>query len=242
RQALQLWTETLHASPLTNADLEANRILHDALLADCPDCGWLSEESVDDAARLQRDRVWVVDPIDGTKEFIAGLPQFAVSVGLVVSGQPVAACVFNPAADELYTARRGGGTFLNGERVRTSERTELLGASCLASRTETQRGDWAPFETEFRLTTMGSIAYKLALVADGRHDITFTLTPKNEWDFCAGLLLVTEAGGRVSDRDGRPCRFNQARTRAASLLASNGPLHDPLLERLRHVPLTPDWQ
>ncbi|MBF0153037.1 MAG: 3'(2'),5'-bisphosphate nucleotidase CysQ [Magnetococcales bacterium] len=228
--------------PLTNADLEANRILQDLLLSGRPDWGWLSEESVDDASRLQRERVWVVDPIDGTKEFIAGLPQFAVSVGLVVAGQPVAACVYNPAADELYTARRGGGTYLNGKSVRTSGRDQLLGATCLASRSETQRGEWAPFETEFQLSIMGSIAYKLALVAAGRYDVTFTLTPKNEWDFCAGLLLVEEAGGRVTNRDGQPCRFNQVKTRAASLLASNGPLHDPLLERLCHVPLTPDWQ
>ncbi|MBF0135653.1 MAG: 3'(2'),5'-bisphosphate nucleotidase CysQ [Magnetococcus sp. DMHC-1] len=232
--------EKSHDNPLTKADLEANRILYDLLLAGRSDWGWLSEETVDDANRLQRERVWVVDPIDGTKEFIAGLPQFAVSIGLVIAGQPAAACVYNPAADELYTARRGTGTRLNGKIVQTSRRDQLSGASCLASRSETQRGEWAPFETEFRLTTMGSIAYKLALVAAGRYDITFTLTPKNEWDYCAGLLLVEEAGGKVTSLQGEPCRFNQVNTRTPSLLASNGPLQIPLLERLRGISLGPD--
>ncbi|MBF0322691.1 MAG: 3'(2'),5'-bisphosphate nucleotidase CysQ, partial [Magnetococcales bacterium] len=205
-------------NPLTNADLEANRILHDLLIAGRPDWGWLSEETVDDASRLQHERVWVVDPIDGTKEFIAGFPQFAVSIGLVVAGQPVAACIYNPASTELFTARRGAGACLNGKPVRTSDRDQLLGATCLASRSETQRGEWAPFETEFRLTTMGSIAYKLALVAAGRYDVTFTLSPKNEWDFCAGLLLVEEAGGRVTTREGGAFSFNQIKSRTNSLL------------------------
>lgn len=227
-------------NPLTKADLEADHLLHHRLLAAFPDYGWLSEETVDNPARLNKKRVWVVDPIDGTKEFIAGLPQFAISIGLVEEGEPIAACVYNPAAKELFLASRNGGATLNHHPIQTTSRTQLAKANCLASRSETKRGDWNGFKEAFTLTTMGSIAYKLSLIAAGRFDMTFTLTPKNEWDFCAGALLVAEAGGVVSHKDGTPCRYNRECSRVRSLLASNGPLHPPLLERLRDIPYGPD--
>lgn len=227
-------------NPLTLADLEANAILRQALLAAMPEAGWLSEESVDDDHRLTRSRVWVVDPMDGTKEFVMGIPQFAVSIGLVEEGLPVAACIYNPALDELFTARKGQGGHRNGVPLRVSDRTQLLGASCLASRSETGRGEWQGFQSELQLHTMGSIAYKLALLACGQYDLTFTLTPKNQWDFCAGLLLVEEAGGRVTDKEGAPFFFNGAAVRIRSLLATNGHLHESLLCRLQETPLSPD--
>ncbi|MBF0610959.1 MAG: 3'(2'),5'-bisphosphate nucleotidase CysQ [Magnetococcales bacterium] len=227
-------------NPLTLADLEANRILREALLAADPAAGWLSEESVDDAARLSCRRVWVVDPMDGTKEFVKGIPQFAVSIGLVEDGLPVGACIYNPALDEMFTAWRGEGGHCNGQPLRVSQRGALAGASCLASRSETGRGEWSDFQDRLQLHIMGSIAYKLALLASGRYDLTFTLTPKNQWDFCAGLLLVEEAGGRVTDKQGASFRFNGAEVRIQSLLATNGHLHSSLLELLRDTPLSPD--
>ncbi|MEO5363636.1 MAG: 3'(2'),5'-bisphosphate nucleotidase CysQ [Magnetococcus sp. DMHC-8] len=229
-------------NPLTKADMEADRLLRTQLLANRPSYGWLSEETTDDATRLACRRVWIVDPMDGTKEFIVGLPQFAVSIGLVEDGHPVAACIHNPASGELFSAILGGGTRLNGQPVRASRQAHLRGASCLASRSETRHGDWEAFRQELAITPMGSIAYKLALVAAGRFDLTFTLTPKNEWDFCAGTLLLQEAGGRVSDKDGQPCRFNQHNPRVRSMLASNGRLHDALLAYLEQAPLSPDRQ
>ncbi|MBF0295674.1 MAG: 3'(2'),5'-bisphosphate nucleotidase CysQ [Magnetococcales bacterium] len=231
-----------HNNPLTKADLEADALLKQRLLAHCPECGWLSEETVDDPVRLDRRQVWVVDPIDGTKEFITGLPQFAISVALVEEGVPMAACVYNPATGETFTALAGRGAWFNGHPMCTSARQHLTGASCLASRSETRRGDWAPFLSEWRLQTMGSIAYKLALVATGRYDMTFTLTPKNEWDFCAGDLLVREAGGMVTHKTGEPCRYNRPTPRVLSLLATNGPLHAQLLDRLKDIPYSPDRQ
>ncbi|MBF0621867.1 MAG: 3'(2'),5'-bisphosphate nucleotidase CysQ [Magnetococcales bacterium] len=227
-------------NPLTKADLEADRILHEILTQARPDYGWLSEETTDDASRLSKDRVWVVDPIDGTKEYIMGIPQFAVSVGLVENGLPIAAAVYNPAADELFSAARGQGITLNGKPIHTSSREELFGATCLASRSETKRGEWDQFKDELKVSTMGSIAYKLAVVACGRLDMTFTLTPKNEWDFCAGTLLVEEAGGQVTHKDGSPVSFNRTNPKVRSLLATNGPLHQPLLDRLVDVPLSID--
>lgn len=226
-------------NPLTQADLEVDRILNQHLLRAYPGDGWLSEETADAPGRLTRERVWVVDPIDGTKEFILGIPQFAISMALVEAGRPVVACVHNPALEETFTAVAGGGAFLNGHRLRVSERAQLLGASCLASRSETQRGEWTPFSHEFALTVMGSIAYKLACVAAGRYDLTFTLTPKSEWDICAGELLVLEAGGRMTNQAGQPFRYNQPSPRVRSVLASNGHLHAALQARLQSMPLAP---
>ncbi|MBF0161272.1 MAG: 3'(2'),5'-bisphosphate nucleotidase CysQ [Magnetococcales bacterium] len=232
-----------HNNPLTQADLAADQCLRQTLLGNRPDYGWLSEEGTDDpVARMERQRVWIVDPMDGTKEFISGLPQFAVSIGLVERGSPVAACIFNPATRELFSAVRGGGAFCNGQRLQTSRNASLQGARCLASRSETKRGEWRSFAQALHITPMGSIAYKLALVASGRYDLTFTLTPKNEWDYCAGTLLLQEAGGRVSHKEGQPCLFNQKDPKVLSVLASNGPLHEPLLLSLEQTPLSPDRQ
>uniref|UniRef100_UPI002A4E1BD5 inositol monophosphatase family protein n=1 Tax=Candidatus Magnetaquicoccus inordinatus TaxID=2496818 RepID=UPI002A4E1BD5 len=140
------------------------------------------------------------------------------------------------------TASRNGGAYLNGAAITTSKQNQLPGASCLASRSETQRGEWARFNQELAITPMGSIAYKLALVAAGRFDLTFTLTPKNEWDFCAGALLLQEAGGNISHKDGQPFSFNQRSPKVRSVLASNGFLHGALLRYLQATPLSPDRQ
>ncbi|MBF0462686.1 MAG: 3'(2'),5'-bisphosphate nucleotidase CysQ [Magnetococcales bacterium] len=229
-------------NPLTKADVEADQLLRQELLGHRPDYGWLSEETADDASRLSRQRVWIVDPMDGTKEFMRGIPRFAVSIGLVEAGRPIAACIHNPATHEFFSATLDGGARLNGQRIQVSPQDRLCGASCLASHSETKRGEWEPFKTTFHITPMGSIAYKLALVAAGRFDLTFTLTPKNEWDFCAGTLLLHEAGGRVSHKDGQPCRFNQKNTKVRSVLATNGRLHEALLALLEPTPLSPDRQ
>jgi myo-inositol-1(or 4)-monophosphatase len=229
-------------NPVTKADMEANLLLHDTLLAAHPHYGWLSEESADNPHRLQCQRVWIVDPMDGTKEFVKGLPQFAISIALVEAGQPIAACILNPATDELFTAARNCGAYLNGQALSTSPRQHLVGASCLASHSEAQRGEWTPFNQELLISQMGSIAYKLALVAAGRFDLSFTLTPKNEWDFCAGALLLQEAGGRISHKDGQAFCFNQHDPRVRSVLASNGHLHDALVRYLADTPLSPDRQ
>ncbi|MBF0193306.1 MAG: 3'(2'),5'-bisphosphate nucleotidase CysQ [Magnetococcales bacterium] len=227
-------------NPLTKADLEADSLLNKMLLDTRPEYGWLSEETTDNPTRMDKKRVWVVDPIDGTKEFIIGLPQFAVSIGLIEDGKPIAACVHNPATKETFLAVLGSGSSLNGQPIKTTPRSQLTGSTCLASRSETKRGDWDGFKSEFAITTMGSIAYKLALVAAGRYDISFTLTPKNEWDFCAGALLVTEAGGKITHKDGEECIYNKKNPLVRSLLASNGTLHPSLLQRLKDTPYGPD--
>src|SRR5690606_22078974 len=163
------------------------------LLDRLPTAGWLSEETADDPIRLERSYVWVVDPLDGTKEFVMGIPEFSVSVALVQDGQPILAVILNPATGDLFQAERGKGIWLNGWPVTVSSRRHVQGAKIDASRSEAKRGEFAPFEGMVSLNIVGSIAYKLARVAAGQADATWSRGPKNEWDICAGTLLVQEA-------------------------------------------------
>src|SRR5262245_58107917 len=216
-------------SPVTIADRDANQKIHDILQAAFPQYGWLSEETVDSSDRLSRQRVWLVDPLDGTKEFIDKIPEFGVSIALIENGQPVVAVVYNPIHDQLFWAVRGQGAWHEQRRLQVTQTSQLSAATILASRSETKRGEWKNFASQFRMQPMGSIAYKLAILASGDADATFTLTPKNEWDICAGVLLVEEAGGHVSHLDGRSLVFNQPQTLLQGLVASNRLLHSPLL-------------
>ncbi|HAT50624.1 MAG: 3'(2'),5'-bisphosphate nucleotidase CysQ [Nitrospirae bacterium] len=227
-------------NPLTKADIEANETIQHTLMTAFPDYGWLSEEDTAPNNRLEKQRVWIVDPLDGTQEFIRGIPEFAVSIALAEAGQTIAACVFNPPLEALFTAVAGRGSRKNGKPIQTSRTTRLVGAVCLASNSETKRGDWEPFKNEFTMISLGSIAYKLATLASGQADLTFTLTPKNEWDIAAGELLVREAHGQITDKDGNRITFNQPAAKLRSVLATNGQLHPALLKRLANVPLNRD--
>jgi myo-inositol-1(or 4)-monophosphatase len=194
--------------PVTAADEAADRVLREIL----PQAGegWLSEESVDDPVRLECDRVWVVDPIDGTREFIEGIPEWCISIGLLEAGEPVAGGIFNPATDELVLGSIEDGVTLNGEPVSVTEPALESRISVLASRSETRRGEWDRFEGErFDVRPCGSVAYKLGLVAAGLADATWTLVPKSEWDVVAGTALVRAAGGLVSLADGGMPGFNK---------------------------------
>ncbi len=219
-------------SPLTEADTRANQAIHRAIEAAFPADGWLSEESRDSPERLARRRVWIVDPLDGTKEFVKKIPELAVAIALVEDGEPVLGVTYNPIAEELFASARGEGATLNGKPIRVSPVADLAAATLLASRSENERGEWDRFQGRFGIALTGSVAYKLALVAAGRADATFTLTPKNEWDVCASIAILVGSGGRVTDLQGAPVRFNGKDTRLPGLVASNGLLHSALLQAL----------
>jgi len=212
-------------NPVTTADLEADRSLKRMLLDGAPGTGWLSEETADSPQRLTIAEVWVVDPIDGTKEFILGIPEFAISIGLAARGEIVAGIVYNPARNELFLAEKGAGARLNGDPIRVSDPPSLAGARLDASRSECRRGEFEAYAGAFQVREVGSIAYKLARVAAGVTDVTWSLGPKNEWDIAAGVLLVEEAGGRATAPDGEAFRFNQARTKVKGILATSLRLH-----------------
>jgi len=207
-------------NPVTTADLEANRIIREKIGACFPSDGWLSEEDQDNSRRLALSRVWVVDPIDGTKEFIEGVPQFAISIGFVVEGQPKVAVVFNPAKQRFYKAAAGQGAFLNDTPIHVTPRREIAGALLLVSRSEPQK-KFQVFVDSCEIKPVGSIAYRLAKVAGGAGDGTITFRTIHEWDICAGVLMVEEAGGRVVDGAGERLVFNRQLPKHRGVVAAN---------------------
>lgn len=198
-----------------------------------PGEGWLCEEDVDSEARLACDILWAVDPIDGTQEFVTGLPEWSISVGLVQQGQAIAGGVLNPVTHELVLGSLHEGTTYNGRAASVSPTADLGRAVVLASRQEHMRGAWARFDPRpFAIRPMGSVAYKLALVAAGLADATWTLCPKHEWDVAAGVALVISSGGRVQMPGNAPLRFNCARPLLPGLIATNAQLWSEVNELL----------
>ncbi len=217
--------------PVTEADIELDKVLREALLEEGE--GWLSEETVDSPERLNKKRVWIVDPIDGTREFVKGIDEWCISIGLVEDGKPIAGGICNPAADELFLGSIETGVTLNGKKVSTSKKKDLKGATVLASRSEVGRGEWDSFiDGTMEIIPTGSVAYKLARVAAGLDDITFTLVPKNEWDIAAGVALVIAAGGKLIEKEKAPLIFNRPKTLISGLIASGPNLFEPLLKKI----------
>jgi myo-inositol-1(or 4)-monophosphatase len=200
-------------NPVTTADNAADTRLKEILMVARPNYGWLSEETVDSPERLTKDRVWIVDPLDGTKEFIEGVPHFVVSVALVENGNPIVGVLYNPVTAETFTAAKGEGAELNGEEIQCATKDNVGNMVILNSRSETRRGLWAPYDGTFgELRAIGSVAYKLGLTAAGQADIFASLRPKNEWDICAGNCIINEAGGKLIDLKGNRVVFNREKT------------------------------
>jgi myo-inositol-1(or 4)-monophosphatase len=227
-------------NPVTQADLEADRTLKRLLHDPFPEYGWLSEETADSEARLHCQRVWIVDPLDGTKEFIQGVPEFCVAVALVEEGHPVLGVTYNPITHEMFWSARGMGCHLNAEPVRVTRTRALRRANVLASRSETARGEWEVFHGRLKVSPTGSVAYKLALVAAGKGDATFTRSPKSEWDIASGAALLAEAGGTMTDIHGTMIRFNQRHVKVAGMIADNTVLHEQLVKIAPHPERAPD--
>ena len=207
-------------SPVTNADLEINQILQHALLKAFPQDAWLSEESPDNPSRLESQRVWILDPIDGTKPFIKSLPHYTISLALVDQGEPVIGVIYNPATQEYFCAIQGQPSTLNGQSIQV--RTTLI-PSRYTFLVHTWHVD-KPVLKAWRIAQhcpplLGSIAYCLALVAAGHIDGVINIGPQNEWDIAAGLLLVQASGGLVFDRHQNPIVFNQPNPMVNGMIA-----------------------
>jgi myo-inositol-1(or 4)-monophosphatase len=210
-------------NPVTTADLEANRKIQEILLGRYPADGWLSEESKDDLVRLKAARVWIIDPIDGTREFIEGIKQFTVSIGLAVEGRPVVGVVYNPAEEKLYKGARGFGATLNDRPIRVSQREQVAGAALIVSRSE-PRKRFQPFEEMCGVKQVGSIAYRLALIGGAEGDAMLTFRALHEWDVCGGVAVVEGAGGVVIDGEGANIKFNRADGLCRGMVAANAGL------------------
>jgi myo-inositol-1(or 4)-monophosphatase len=218
--------------PVTEADHALDAVLRKTLLRRGE--GWLSEESADDLSRLNCERVWVVDPLDGTREFVEGIREFCVSIAMVERGRPVAGGICNPATNEVFLGSIDAGLEFNGSPARASQRNALEGTVVLASRSECKRGEWHIFQNApFKIQKMGSVAYKLARVAAGLEDITFTLTPKHEWDVAGGAALIASAGGCVRTLTDTELICNQRNPSISGLIACGPLLKDELMEFLR---------
>lgn len=217
---------------VTEADYAVNNALYGVLRRDGE--GWLSEESVDDRSRLTNENVWIVDPIDGTREFVAGIPEWCVSIAYVRRGVAVAGGIANPATQETFLGSAGSGFTYQGSGVPQRANETLAGATVLASRSEVKRGEWEPFrDAPFEVVPTGSVAYKLARVAARLADATWTLTPKHEWDVAAGVALVEAAGGLVQTLDYTRPLFNRPSALLRGLMASIPEIESEMVEFLR---------
>ena len=235
---LNVWSKS-GGSPVTSADMAVDQLLKDALLSARPDHGWLSEETADTDARVSQSRIFVVDPIDGTVAYMKGKPWWCIPIAVVENGQPVAAVIHAPALGETFTAVRGGGAFLNGRPITASDTTDLDDASVLADARLMEGPHWPEPWPAMRFEKRNAIAYRMALVAAGAFDAAIALTPKWDWDVCAGALIVEEAGGKVSDHHGGGWRFNQPDPRQNSLICSAPALHPLIVRRTAPIPLAP---
>jgi myo-inositol-1(or 4)-monophosphatase len=214
------------AGPVTDADLAVDALLRTRLLAARPGYGWLSEETPDSDARLTPRQTFIVDPIDGTRAFIAGTQDWAHSLAIARDGEVVAAVVYLPGHKALYAAEKGGGATLNGKPIRVSPASDMSTAQVLTAKPTMEAHHWAggqvpPFQRKFR----SSLAWRMCLVAEGAFNGMVTLRPTWEWDIAGGALILSEAGGTVTDKAGQALRFNNPQPQVNGVLAATGALH-----------------
>jgi myo-inositol-1(or 4)-monophosphatase len=223
RKNPQVWTKP-NDSPVTEADFAVDRLLAARLRTARPDYGWLSEETEDDPSRISRRRTFVLDPIDGTREFVAGEPGWCVSVAVVEHGTPIAAALFLPALDRMFSAAAGEGATLNDAPIRVGGRAALAGARLAGARRPLRSIAAAAGVAPGDIRFVGALAYRVALVAAGEVDLSLGRPGSHDWDLAAADLIVREAGGAVTDFAGGRLRFNGKDTVQPGVVAANAGL------------------
>ena len=227
------WDKPDGAGPVTEADLAVNDLLSERLRSARPDYGWLSEETEDATDRLGRSRAFIVDPIDGTRSFTEGSKTWAHSVAITQDGQVSAAVIYLPMRDMLFSAAKGQGAFLNGAPIQPSSGADLDQAEILAAKPALRPDLWRDaLPPRFRRAYRPSLAYRLALVAQGRFDGMITLRQTWEWDIAAGTLILTEAGAQVSDRTGQALVFNNPTPLLNGVVAAGPALQNQIIRAL----------
>lgn len=228
-------------SPVTEADLAVDRFLNERLRAARPSYGWLSEETEDDPSRLSCKTLFIVDPIDGTASFLKGRPHFTICAAVVHDGRPAAGVVYNPILEELFAARDGAGATCNGNPIHVSAREEVEGCRLLGDKQMLAHAAWnAPPNIPWpamEIETRGSIAYRLALVANGSFDAMLALSAKRDWDLAAAEIVATQAGGLVTAHDGSVLRYNRPDAIQTSVVGAGPKLHERLMTRVAHISL-----
>ena len=233
RKDPQVWDKGGEHGPVTEADLAVNDMLKARLLAARPGYGWLSEETPDDAARLSCETAFIIDPIDGTRAFIAGEETFAHSLAIAHEGRVTAGVVFLPALDRIYTASETAPPLKDGQPIAASRRDRLEGADILTTKVNLVPEKWPGGVPEITRHFRASLAYRLCLAAEGRFDGMLTLRPAWEWDIAAGSLIAEKAGAVVTDQRGESLRFNTASALADGVLALPPAPHADAVRRLR---------
>lgn len=229
RNNVRTWNKE-NASPVTEADLAVDNFLRERLTGIDPAIGWLSEETVDVPERLLKDRLWIVDPIDGTRSFVAGRDDWAICAALVERGRPVAAVVELPATGESFAAIKGGGATRNGQKISASKKAEV--GSAAIARPAKLNAAFAALENRVEVPRIHSIAVRLSRVAAGQIDGALAAANANDWDLAAADLLVHEAGGKMTDAEGRTPVYNLASHIHGALIAAGSVLHPRLVSAL----------
>jgi myo-inositol-1(or 4)-monophosphatase len=232
RRDPKVWDKGGEHGPVTEADLAVNDMLKARLLAARPDYGWLSEETPDTAERLAVDTVFIIDPIDGTRAFVAGEETFAHSLAVAHKGQVIAGVVYLPALDRIYTASEASAPLKDGQPIAVSTRDVLTDANILTTKPNLAPERWPGGVPDIQRSFRASLAYRLCLAAEGRFDGMITLRDAWEWDIAAGSLIAQRAGAAVTDRTGAELRFNSPSALAAGVLALPPKLHAEVLVRL----------
>ncbi len=219
--------------PVSEADLAVDRMLRARLIGARPAYGWLSEESDDDPSRIEAERVFIIDPIDGTKAFLAGQDAWAIALALAEAGRVTAGVVHLPALGKTYTAAEGQGARLNGAPIAASRREALEGAEVLANGNQLAPALWPGGVPAVSRHFRPSLAYRLCLVAEGCFDASFTFRDTWEWDLAAGDLIAREAGAVVTTREGQAPVYNRPHPVLPGMFAAGPALHAGLMQRLR---------
>ncbi len=229
----QRWEKPGGAGPVTEADLAVNDMLETELQKARPDYGWLSEETEDNPDRLEREAVFIVDPIDGTRSFADGSRTWAHSLAIAREGVVTAGVIYLPMREMLYAAEAGQGATLNDQPLHAGIRADLTGAEVLTNRGSMEARHWQGEPPTVNRSHRPSLAYRMALVAQGRYDAMLTVFRAWEWDIAAGDLILREAGAAVSDVAGEALRFNNPHPRAQGVVAGSVPIHAEIVRRLR---------
>ena len=231
-RSFEHWTKGKERSPVSEADIAVNDFLRERLARLLPDAGWLSEETEDDPAARAKPLTWIVDPIDGTRAFIQGRPDWTLSVALVEDGRPSLAGLYAPVTEELFLAVRDGGASLNGAPIRVRDGADLLGAKAAGPKSTLERLERA-VPTVLCQPKEHSLALRLTRVASGELDIAFASNGSHDWDLAAADLLVHEAGGVLTDLSGRPLSFNRPQIVHGALVAAGPARHRAFLALVR---------
>lgn len=228
KKEIKVWQKS-ESQPVTNADIEINEFLKKFFEKISPDFGWLSEESQDDLSRKNKSYFWCVDPIDGTRSFINKKPEYTISVALIKKNIPIIGIIYNPLTKELFFAEKNKGAVCNDKKITVNNEKNIKNCKIAISSSEERTIKNFSFFKNLNSIKMGSIAYKVALAAKGEIDIALSFTKKNDWDLAAAFVLLSEAGGTMTNLDGKNIKFNSDSLKITNVLACNKMLHKRII-------------